>query len=120
MFTLLNFRGFDRSKSQNFVDTQSFSTQNLKQTETQKVDSQEMLEEAFEYDFNVDDAPVYSTKKSPFLDFLEYCTLCSNQKELEDAEVGEGGVSHIDNYLYFVNTLVLIESNNRNNACIQR
>lgn len=80
--------------TQSFNNTQPFSSQGFSSqsfTQTQYSESNDVINEAFKDDFDVDDEPIYTANKTPLEDFLEYCSLCSNQKELEEAET-EGGV----------------------------
>lgn len=62
------------------------------------------------------DEGVVST--DPVADFLEFCSLCSNQKEQEEAE---GGVSVYDCIKKReISNIIFIESNHRDYPCIKR
>lgn len=69
-------------------DTQGYDSQDVIYTQTQKSESEDILDEAFQEDFDADDEPVYQAPKTALQDFLEYCSLSSDERELEAAEEG--------------------------------
>lgn len=69
-------------------DAQGFDSQDVIFTQTQKYEPADVINEAFQKDFDVDDEPVYDTPKTIIQEFLEYCSLGSEEKEVETTEEG--------------------------------
>lgn len=76
------------------ISSQPYDSQNVIYTQSQAHSqyTEPNLDEAFQDEFHEDDDPVYNTPQTILQNFLEYCSLSS--EENDEVEVSEEGVSN--------------------------